>query len=92
MQSPRSSRPAASSRWSTFEQLQTRVTNEGVGILHGVQVGSEFCSKLGELVDAGEFDSADADYLRNGVTRGFDLGLDENQLKGKRVFKNYPTA
>ena len=34
----------------------------------------------------------EADYLRNGVTWGFDLGLDESQLKGKRVFKNYPTT
>ena len=60
--------------------------------MHGVQVGSRFCSKLDELVEAGKFDASKADYLRNGVMRGFDLGLDENQLKGKRVFKNYPTA
>ena len=60
--------------------------------MHGVQVGSKFCSKLDELVEAGKFDASKADYLRNGVMRGFDLGLDEDQLKGRRVFKNYPTA
>ena len=78
--------------WPAFEQLKATALREGVGIMQGVQVGSIFCSKLDRLVKAGMFDKAKSDYLQNGITWGFDLGLDENQLKGKRVFKNYPTA
>ena len=72
--------------------MQGRVQRDGVGQLKGKQVGKAFCDKLDELVEAGEFDGGKAEYLKTGVTMGFDLGLDEAELKGKRVFKNYPTA
>ena len=62
-----SPQPPAPSRWSSFEQLQSLVSREGVGSMKGVQVGSAFCSKLDELVAASKFDSSDADYLRDGV-------------------------
>ena len=79
-------------RWAAFEDLKCRVQRDGVGILQGAQVGDVFCSKLDELVQAGKFDDGKASYLKQGVKYGFDLGLDGSQLKGKRVFKNYPTA
>ena len=62
--------------WPGFEAIKAHALREGVGIMHGVQVGSTFCSKLDRLVEAGMFDKAKADYLQNGVTWGFDLGLD----------------
>ena len=83
---------SAPNDWAAFCELQGRVQRDGVGQLQGTQVGKAFCDKLDKLVDAGEFDSGKAEYLKNGVTMGFDLGLDESVLKGKRVFKNYPTA
>ena len=78
--------------WAAFCELQGRVQRDGVGQLKGTQVGKAFCDKLNEIVDAGKFNKDKADYLRDGVTMGFDLGLDESVMKGKRVFKNCPTA
>ena len=78
--------------WAAFCDLQGRVQRDGVGHQKGTQVGQAFCDKLDELVEAGEFDGGKAEYLKTGVTMGFDLGLDEAEMKGKRVFKNYPTA
>ena len=78
--------------WAAFCELQGRVQRDGVGQLKGTQVGKAFCDKLDELVSVGKFDADKADYLKNGVTMGFDLGLDESVMKGKRVFRNYPTA
>ena len=78
--------------WAAFCDLQGRVQRDGVGQLKGTQVGQAFCDKLDGLVTAGKFDKDKAGYLKNGVTMGFDLGLDESVMKGKRVFRNYPTA
>ena len=58
----------------------------------GSQIEAGYCEKLNELVNAGRFDSQSAAYLRDAITWGLDMDLDEEQLKGRRVFKNYPTA
>ena len=84
--------PCTQDDWAAFCLLQGRVQRDGVGQLKGTQVGKAFCDKLDELVREGEFNSGKAEYLKNGVTMGFDLGLDESVMRGKRVFKNYPTA
>ena len=78
--------------WAAFCEVQGRVQREGFGQLKGTQVGKAFCDKLGAIVAEGMFDSSKAEYLKRGVTMGFDLGLDESVMKGKRVFRNYPTA
>ena len=81
---------SARNGWAAFCELQGRVQRDGVGQLKGKQVGKAFCDKLDELVEAGEFDGGKAEYLKTGVTMGFDLGLDESVLRGKRVFKKLP--
>ena len=82
----------SSSPWAAFEYVQGYTISEGVGGLKGTQVGSVFRDKLKALVEAGKFSPRDAGYLIDGVSKGFDLGLDESMMKGKRVFRNYPTA
>ena len=67
---------SAQNGWAAFCELQGRVQRDGVGQLKGKQVGKAFCDKLDELVEAGEFDGGKAEYLKTGVTMGFDLGLD----------------
>lgn len=53
---------------------------------------SEF-ERLGPLVvGAGLVDQSDVEYVLNGIRNGFDLGVDETKLQGKRVFKNYKSA
>ena len=81
-----------SSRWGEFEELRNKVLKEGTQILYGVQVGRDYCSNLDRLVKAELFDESDAGYLRNGITWGFDMDIDSKQMRGKRVYKNYPTA
>ena len=78
--------------WAGFEELRARVLKGGASVLQGSQVGARYIEKLGELEEAGLFDSQSVNYLRESVTWGFDMDLDEEQLRGRRVFKNYPTA
>ena len=33
-----------------------------------------------------------ADFVANGLRFGFDLGVDVSKLRGRRLFRNYPTA
>ena len=33
-----------------------------------------------------------ADFVADGLRHGFDLGVDVTKMKGKRLFRNYPTA
>ena len=72
--------------WSAFCELQGRVQRDGGGLLKGKQVGQAFCDKLDGLVAAGKFDEDKAGYLKNGVTMGFDLGLDVSD-EGQACFQ-----
>ncbi len=79
-------------KWNAFEQLKEKVHRYGTSVLKGSQVSPDFIHKLDILVDAGLFDLEKAEYLKKGVCNGFGLGLDADIMRGKRVFKNYPTA
>ena len=74
-------------------QLQSEVEREGVTRLKGSTLDVElYKEKLEALVQDGDFSRSDADYLANGITWGFDLGVDESKLPGKAVSKNYKSA
>ena len=80
-------------RWESFGELQEKAEREGVSFLEGSTVNVPlFTQQLRLLVEDGEFEQSDADYLIEGVTWGFDLGVDESKLRGKVVHKNYKSA
>ena len=80
-------------RWESFGELQEKAEREGVSFLEGSTINVLlFTQQLRLLVEDGEFAQSDTDYLIEGVTWGFDLGVDENKLKGKIVHKNYRSA
>ena len=45
-----------------------------------------------QAVAAGHVSQRDADFVLDGITHGFDLGVDESKLPGKVVFRNYKSA
>ena len=80
-------------RWESFGELQEKAEREGVSFLEGSTVNVPlFTQQLQLLVEDGGFAQSDADYLIEGITWGFDLGVDENKLRGKIVHKNYKSA
>ena len=44
------------------------------------------------IVREGLVTQSDVDYVLNGIKNGFDLGVDESRLQGKRVHRNYKSA
>ena len=82
-----------SPRWGDFIALQSEIERRGVSHLKGSTLDVDlFTEKLDLLVRDGDFSRSDADYLRKGITWGFDLGVDESKLPGKAVLKNYKSA
>ena len=53
---------------------------------------SEFERLAPEIVRAGFVTQSDADYVLNGIRNGFDLGVNESMLPGKRIHRNYKSA
>lgn len=73
--------------------LAANVERNGASVLEGNSLNITEFERLGPLiVDAGLIEESDVEYVLNGIRNGFDLGLEENKLQGKRVFKNYKSA
>ena len=65
----------------------------GVPSLEGYNINlAKFKSTLPECVTKGLVSQEDADYVLHGLEFGYDLGVDHDMLKGRRVHKNYSTA
>ena len=95
----RPSRPSATESLSVpswhveVETLASRVREQGTGILDGYTLNyAEFARLAPEIVRAGLVSQLDVDYVLRGIREGFDLGVNESALQGKRVHRNYKSA
>ena len=76
-----------------FLDLVGQVEKEDVSVLSGTTLNLDLLErKLPLAVEAGLVSAKDCEYVLQGVRHGFDLHVDENRLKGKRVFRNYKSA
>ena len=61
--------------------------------LPGVSIAYElFMPIMMRAVARGYVRQEHADFVANGLRFGFDLGVDVSKLRGRRLFRNYPTA
>lgn len=73
--------------------LEADVKGRGTGVLVGNTLNlTEFERLAPEIVKAGHVSQEDVDYVLEGIRYGFDLGVDESQLRGKRLHRNYKSA
>ena len=76
-----------------FERLRGVVRREGACALPGVSIKPEtFLPAVWRAVERGYVAVDDATFVQAGLRDGFTLGVDLNQLRGQRLFKNYSTA
>ena len=69
------------------------ITEVGVSKLDGYKLNLPlFEQKLPLCVKAGLLTQANVDYVLNGLRFGFDLGIDDSKMPGRRVYKNYASA
>ena len=69
------------------------VEKMGVHSLDGYNINlAKFKLTLPDCVSQGLVSQEDADYVLHGLEFGYDLGVDHDMLKGRRVHKNYSTA
>ena len=73
--------------------LECEVLSQGARVLSGNTLKIDEFERLGpDIVRAGLVTQEDVDYVLNGIRHGFDLGVDEAKLPGKRVHRNYKSA
>ena len=75
------------------EALARQVLDQGACSLPGVSIAFELLAPLVQRAVARGFVSVEhADFVLDGLRYGFLLGVDVKALKGKRWYRNYPTA
>ena len=85
--------PSTATWHERLRDLAARVERNGAGVLEGNSLNLSEFERLGPLVvRAGLIESSVVEYVLNGIRYGFDLGVDESKLQGKRVFRNYKSA
>ena len=73
--------------------LEEQVKTDGACTLPGVSIAYElFMPIMMRAVARGYVRQEHADFVANGLRFGFDLGVDVSKLRGRRLFRNYPTA
>ena len=73
--------------------LEEQVKTDGACTLPGVSIAYElFLPIMMRAVARGYVRQDHADFVANGLRYGFDLGVDVSKLRGRRLFRNYPTA
>ena len=78
---------------SRVKALEAEVLSQGACVLSGNTLKIDEFERLGpEIVQAGLVSQADVNYVLNGIRNGFDLGVDEKKLPGKRIHRNYKSA
>ena len=66
---------------------------EGACSLPGVSIDFNlFVSVMMRAVTRGYVRHEHADFVAEGLRYGFDLGVDVSKMRGKRLYRNYPTA
>ena len=71
----------------------SKIYEGGVSSLDGYTLNLEaFSSTLPRCVEAGLVKAEDAEFVLNGLKNGFDLGVNHDMLRGRRVHKNYKSA
>ena len=85
-----SARPAWHER---VEALEADVLSHGASVMTGSTLNVAEFERLGPvIVREGLVTQHDVDYVLDGIKNGFDLGVDETRLRGKRVHRNYKSA
>ena len=85
-----SARPAWHER---VEALEADVLSHGASVMTGSTLNVAEFERLGPvIVREGLVTQDDVDYVLDGIKNGFDLGVDETRLRGKRVHRNYKSA
>ena len=94
MTTPPSSPPSSSE--AAFRQvhaLEEQVKTDGACTLPGVSIAYElFMPIMMRAVARGYVRQEHADFVADGLRFGFGLGVDVSKLRGRRLFRNYPTA
>ena len=79
--------------FEALAELEALVQREGACELPGVSIDySLFMPVMMRAVARGYVRQEHADFVADGLRWGFDLGVDVTKMRGKRIFKNYPTA
>lgn len=73
--------------------LESLVEREGACSLPGVSIAYDvFMPIMMRAVARGYVRQEHAEFVADGLRWGFDLGVDVSKMRGKRLYKNYPTA
>ena len=73
--------------------LEEQVKTDGACTLPGVSIAYDlFMPIMMRALARGYVKQEQADFVANGLRYGFDLGVDVSKLRGRRLFRNYPTA
>jgi hypothetical protein len=76
-----------------LQDMEKLVQEENACALPGCSIKyHSFMSCLRRAVSRGYVKDVHAEFVEDGLKNGFSIGLDRNSLKGKRVFRNYPSA
>ena len=76
-----------------LKAMETLVYEQNACALPGCTIKYDsFRTCLRRAVSRGFVKDADAEFVEDGLRNGFSIGLVPGSLKGKRVFKNYPSA
>ena len=73
--------------------LEEQVKIDGACTLPGVSIAYDlFMPIMMRAVARGYVRQEHADFVADGLRFGFGLGVDVSKLRGRRLFRNYPTA
>ena len=73
--------------------LERDVLSHGAAVMSGNTLYLAEFERLGPvIVQEGLVTQGEVDYVLNGIRNGFDLGIDESRIRGKRVHRNYKSA
>ena len=76
-----------------YNDLLRLVAEGDISLLPGHTLNlKEWNLWLPRAVEQGFVDKETADYVLNGITHGFDLGLDEDKVSGRQYYRNYKSA
>ena len=96
LQSPRERRPLrlrGSGALDELWALETLVQEKNACALPGCTIKYDtFMPCLRRAVSRGYVKDVHAAFVEDGLRYGFSIGIERGALKGKRVFKNYPSA
>ena len=85
---------AETAHWQQrFLDYTSDIQKHGVSKLDGYNINlGAFQSTLPKCVSAGLVSAEDATFVLHGLEHGFDLSVNHDMLKGRRVHKNYNSA